>query len=156
MNRRTRTNLRVAVALVGLLALAVWTYRGAERMGAPLLADPSAIGMVAIQGADGARVVFARTDEGWRMTAPDDRPVDAQRVDGIVNGFAIAPRRSYAADTATLADLGLDPPRWTITLDGAEFRLGDAHPVSGLRYVLHDGEIHLVDDLVTFRLGGDW
>ena len=156
MNRRTRTNLRIAVALVGLLALAVWTYRGVDRVGAPLLADPSAVTAVEIRDADGARVAFARTDDGWRMTAPDDRAVDAQRVDGIVNGFAIAPRRSYAADAVTLSDLGLEPPRWTVTLDTEEFRLGDAHPVSGLRYILHDGEIHLVDDLVTFRLGGDW
>lgn len=156
MNRRTRTNLRIAAALVGLLALAVWTYRGMEAVGAPLVADPAAVRTVTIERADGTRHAFVRTADGWRMTAPDDKPVDTQRVDGIVHGFMVAPRRSYPADAASLADLGLDPPRATVILDGATFRFGDAHPVSGLRYVLHDGEIHLVDDLVMFRLGGDW
>src|SRR5690606_27531572 len=49
MNRRTRANLRVAAALVGLLALAWWAYRGAESLGAPLVADPAAVRAVTIE-----------------------------------------------------------------------------------------------------------
>ena len=156
MNRRTRTNLIVAALLGAMLVLAWLTQRQADNV-RPALAEfeVAAVQLVRISRADGVTLVFERDGDGWRMTAPESRPVDAQRLDGIVNGLNTLSRADYPADRIPLADVGLDPPRAVVSVDGEEFRFGDRSPLSGQRYVQHESTVHVVDDLVYFRLGGD-
>ncbi len=160
MNRRTRTNLIVALLLGAMLVLAWLTQRQAANV-RPVLAefDVAAVQSVRVARADGMTLVFVRDGDDWRMTAPEARPIDAQRIDGIVAGLNTVSHADYPVDRIPLADVGLDPPRATVTVDGDDFRFGDRSPVSGQRYVQHSGTVHLVDDLVYFRLGGeprDW
>ena len=160
MNRRTRTNLIVALLLGAMLVLAWLTQRTADNV-RPSLAgfDVTTVQVVRVARRDGVTLQFERVDDGWRMTAPETRPVDPQRIDGIVAGLITVSRADYPADRVPLADVGLDPPRAVIHVDGAEYRFGDRSPVNGQRYVQHKNTVHLVDDLVYFRLGGepeDW
>lgn len=160
MNRRTRTNVIVALLLGAMLVLAWLTQRTADNV-RPSLADfdTSAVKVIRVARADGVTLEFERVDDGWRMTTPETRPVDAQRIDGIVSGLITISHMDYPADRVPLADLGLDPPRAVVHVNGEEYRFGDRSPVNGQRYVQHADTVHLVDDLVYFRLGGepkDW
>jgi hypothetical protein len=160
MKRRTRTNLIVASLLGAMLVLAWLTQRQADNV-RPAFAEfeVATVQVVRVARADGVTLSFERDGAGWRMTAPESRPVDTQRLDGIVNGLNTLSRADYPADRVPLADVGLDPPRAIVVVDGNEFRFGDRSPVSGQRYVQHGSTVHVVDDLVYFRLGGepgDW
>lgn len=156
MNRRTRTNLIVASLLGAMLVLAWLTQRQADDA-RPSLAEfeVNAVQAIQVTRADGTALAFQRGADGWRMTSPEARPVDAQRIDGIVAGLNTVSRADYPAARVPLADVGLAPPRAIVSVDGVEYRFGDRSPVNGQRYVQHADTVHLVDDLVYFRLGGD-
>lgn len=156
MNRRTRTNLIVALLLGAMLVLAWLTQRQATDTRPSLAAFQTAtVQVVKVRRADGVALALERDGDGWRMTTPEPHPVDAQRVEGILSGLNTVSRADYPVDRVPLANVGLDPPRAIVIVDGEEFRFGDRSPVNGQRYVQHADTVHLVDDLVYFRLGGE-
>ena len=156
MNKRTRTNLIVAASLAAMLTLAWLTKREADLVRPPLAEfDVATVAVVRIDRRDAPTVVLERTVDGWRMSAPLERTVAGARVDGLLRGLLTTSRADYPADAVPLADVGLAEPRAVVTVDDDAFAFGDRNPVNGLRYVLHDGTVHLTDDLVMFRLTGD-
>jgi hypothetical protein len=97
-------------------------------------------------------VSVTRTDNGWRMTSPEDKPADRNKADATA--AALANLKLVRVVKATnLAAFGLAPARLEARLimkDGATYGilLGNATPDGLLRYVTYTGEtaqVFLID-----------
>lgn len=50
--------------------------------------EPAGIGVIQIQGADGAPLILTRTDQGWVISGLADFPADGSKVDGLIGTLA--------------------------------------------------------------------
>ena len=99
-----------------------------QRGAAPTKTDATDINRVEIlrnKDADRERLIFERTERGWKLLHPDAR-VDGLIVDRLIEQLRNAHKEESADLSTSLADLGLDPPKMIVTLtnkEGREFRL---------------------------------
>ncbi|MCK9537510.1 DUF4340 domain-containing protein [Dokdonella sp.] len=102
---------------------------------------------------------YARTADGWQMTAPDRRPADMATVERLL-AIARAPVRARQPRSAfDLAKIGLDPPIATLVLDGVTLAFGTTDAIDHDRYVAVGGDIALVPDRFSaalFMAPADW
>ncbi len=148
MSARTLLNLAL-VALALLLAAVVWLRPGIEPEQAPATlatlqpADVSSINITRLQAAP---LGFRRLDGAWIIGEQPAIPADDFQLRSILGLLEARSVRSYPADAIDLAGLGLDPPQASVMFDGSRFSIGSVEPLDGLRYILADATIHLVED----------
>ncbi len=108
----------------------------------------------------GPEVRLERSGAGWRVTAPQEAPANAQAVEGLLDrlaavrlrGAASASAPGSASSPAALDPraLGLDPPLARVRVglrDGTALTLdvGDENPFDRTRYCRSGGVIRLAD-----------
>jgi hypothetical protein len=79
------------------------------------------------------RLIFERTDRGWKMLNPAAR-ADFQAVNRLIDQVRNAHKEDVADLGTNLAELGLDPPQMIITLtnkDGKEYRVNVGNQSAG-------------------------
>ena len=151
---RGRLNL---VLLVTVVALASLTYfRPGTK--APVLAVPL-IALKAAQVRDirismpGQKTTeLKRGDHGWQMEAPIAMPADPNLVRTLLDTLDITSEKQFPANDATLAKYGLDKPAAELWLNDVHYAFGGLQPVDKLQYVLADGEIHLINPMLYYRI----
>ncbi|GAB6042768.1 DUF4340 domain-containing protein [Endothiovibrio diazotrophicus] len=157
MTTRSLLNLILLLAVAVLATVAVM-----EPGKRPPPANPTvtplkaaAVSRLRIERPDQEPVVLERAGEGWRMTAPRQLPANGVRA-AMVSGVAEAESLSRIAEPGALAQYHLDPPRARLTLDDRTLLFGDIDPLHQRRYLLVDGQIHLIADTVYPLLNRDW
>jgi hypothetical protein len=157
MTYGAKLNIALGVALGAMLLVAWLMQRDAEHL-QPMLSefDYAAVSTLRIEVANREPVSFERVDGAWRMRLPLEIEVDARRIEEVVNALAVPSAARYPARDLGLDALGLgDPPRARVVVDGEPFLLGDTNPVTRQRYVRRGEVVHLVTDLLYFRLLGE-
>lgn len=144
--RRWLLNL-VLLAVVAGLALLLW-YRAGEAP-APEAAPLTPLVREAIRSIDIERpgepaVRLARTDSGWRLSAPIEARVDAFTLDSLLDLAAAPTDRPVAPGDGDLARFGLAEPGITVRLNETEVHFGAAHPLEDRRYVQYDSRVYLL------------
>lgn len=154
MGARHRLNLALLV-LAAALGAGVWFAQTPEEKGPPLTAlAPDAVTRVAIEHPGEPAIVLEKRDGHWRMTAPVQAEVDAFEINGPV-GLA----DKEAQDTvegASLAELGLDPPAYTVTLNEIAIAFGGVEPLQYRRYVRVGDVVSLIEDPPGAALDKDY
>lgn len=155
MRYGARLNIGLAVMLVLLLA-AVFLLgeEAAPPTPAVLATDFSEVDTLRVELGERTPLEFERVGTSWRMSAPLVLDADLGRLQNIVTGLGVAAHASYPVAELDPATLGLDPPRARVVVDGEVFEFGDTSPADGRRYLRQGDVVHVVDDLVFFRLGG--
>jgi hypothetical protein len=156
MSYGARMNIALAFALAAMLLVA-WLMQQDTAPSRPVLAesDFDAVSEIRIELPNRDTLAFGRDGNTWRMRQPLAFDVDAGRLQNIVEALAIPSNARYPAAELELDTLGLgDPPRARLVIDGTEFELGDTNPVTGDRYIRRGEVVHLVSDILYFRLGG--
>lgn len=157
MIRGARLNLALVLALAGLMALIMWLMQRETAEAAPLLAEVSfeEVRELRVELPDAAPLAFERDGDGWLMREPLPVPADPGRLHNIVDALAVPSRARYPAQDLDLDALGLgETPRARLVVDGVTYLFGNANPVNGWRYIQRGATVHLVDDILFFRLGG--
>lgn len=108
--------------------------------------DPGAVTRIAVSPAGGPGFELARAGSDWRLVAPRELPADAVRVQALLGVLAAESRAGFRAAGNDLARFGLAPPLVRLEVDGRALAFGGTEAIDGHRYVLHDGEVHLVAD----------
>jgi hypothetical protein len=148
MNRRTRTNLFLAV-MVGLLGAGVYAELRREHTLAtePVVSiDPAGVHDIRIACGECSPRHFAKIDGHWRMLEPLAGAADDARIERIA-AIARAPVRfRHAAGELDAKRLGLDPPWATLTLDDTVMTFGTTDAIHGDRYIRVGDTIALVPD----------
>lgn len=157
MTYGAKLNIALAVGLAAMLVVAWLMQRDAEHL-QPRLAEIeyAMVSTLRVELPDRQALAFERLGERWLMRAPFELDVDVRRVEEIVNALSVPSLARYPARDLQLAELGLgDTPKARVIVDGEAYVLGDTNPVSRLRYVQRGEVVHLVHDILYFRLSGD-
>lgn len=152
---RNRLNLVLLVAAAGLGAGVYFASRPEDK-GAPLtpltadlvtritLAHPGRPPLQMEKGAAGA----------WRMTAPVAAEIDPFEINALL-ALAGAETRQ-AVSGGKLAELGLEPAAYTVTLNDTAIAFGGTEPLSYNRYVKVGDSVSLIDDPPSAALDAEY
>lgn len=154
--KRTQLNMGLAAAVLGL-AVAVWVSDTKEEKGEPLTAIAAAeLQSIVITHPDKPEIRLEKRDSTWRLVAPVEADTDPFEVSSLVGLASLEVKRSLPVADVDLAELKLDPPHYTITLDGRTLAFGDTEPIGHRRYIRVDGQVQLVVDPPSAALDADY
>lgn len=147
--RRNAVFLLLAAAVAVLLAVAlVEPGREAAPEISPLTSlPPEAVEAFSIERPDTPTRRLTRRDGRWRVEAPFDAPASESKVRSLLGILSATSQRRLAPEEVSLPALELDPPRARLLAGDRVIDFGTTHPLSGLRYVMTEGAVHLLTDL---------
>lgn len=154
MKSRLWLNLALVIVVAILVAL-VYFKPGHKPAAPPTVLTPlkaQDIQDIKIAQPDMPTVELVRHATGWEMTAPSPLPADQFQVQSLLDSLQAVVKSSFPAAHADLAKYGLNPAHVQLWLNGTEFDFGDTEPINNDRYVLSDGQVHLVSGLLFYRL----
>jgi hypothetical protein len=153
---RSHLNIVLALAAIGLGAL-LWFSREKPETFPPLTAlKADEVTAIELAHPDAPVIRLEKSDGAWRLTAPVQAPADDFEVSSLVNLATLDVRRSLPLAEADLKQLQLDPPKYTITLNGHELGFGDTEPIEYRRYVRSGEQVALVLDPPSAALDSDY
>ncbi len=157
-DKRVWLNLALAVLLLGMAALAY--FKPGTKPPAPAVKltelKPADIHSLRIERPGKPAARFERDAKGhWQMLAPLKAAADSKRIDGILADADETSQSRYRISQLDLTKLGLKPPKLKLFLNGEEFDFGGTEPLNYRRYIRHGDTVHLVSDMLYFRLAGD-
>jgi hypothetical protein len=127
----------------------------------PLKAD--AIKRIQLIYPDGRTVILAREGvregardgEEWSLREPFQMPANRFQAETLVSLAQATSTARYPAEKTNLHELKLDKPVLTVRFNDLEVALGDTEPLSGRRYALVGGTVHLINDSVSSLVGAE-
>lgn len=151
---RNRLNL-VLLAAAAALGVAVFFSQEKEEKGPPLTTmTPDAITRIAIEHPGSAAIRLEKKDGQWRLTEPVSALVDEFEINALVG---LADRETQEKlEGVTLAELGLEPPQYTVTLNDNAIAFGTVEPLQYRRYVKSGDAVHLIEDPPSAALDKDY
>lgn len=160
MNKRNLLNIGL-LALIGLLVLLALYEPGIEKPAeAPTLLqlDKGTIRQIAIQRDGQQNIELVREDDGhWQMTQPIQHAADQFRIDSLLRITSIKSLSHFAAEADKLAAYQLDKPRVTLVLNNeTRIAFGSSTPLDQRRYVMVNGQVHLITDTLYYHLIGSF
>ena len=154
--RRSQLNLALLVVAAGLGAAVFFSQKKPEK-GAPLtpLAE-DAINKLHIEHPDAPAIQLEKLGGEWLLTEPVRTPADAIEIKGVLNVATLETRSTLKPADVNLADLGLKPPQFSVTVNEQKLEFGNVEPLQYRRYVRAGEKIVLVDDPPGTALDKDY
>lgn len=159
--QRNRTLLNVGLLLLLVaLAGAAWWQSQQKTDGAVLLAlDRSQITRLTIErnlsDEQPELLVFERKAGKWVMLQPQAGDADETRIAHLMTLLGERVENRYSSQGQDLTQFELQPGHVRVTFNDQALVLGMSNPVSQHRYVLHAGDIKLVNETVFGALQDD-
>jgi hypothetical protein len=153
---RSHLNIVLALAAVGLGAL-LWFSREQPESFSPLTPlQKDDVNVIELAHPGAAPIRLEKQGAAWRLTAPVSAPADDFEVSSLVNLATLDVKRSLPLAEADLQQLQLDPPKYTVTLNGHALDFGDTEPIEYRRYVRSGEQLALVLDPPSAALDSDY
>lgn len=154
--KRTHLNLALLVVAAGLGA-AVYFGQKKEEQGPPLTAlSAEALTRIALEHPGHPKVVLEKQAGEWKLTAPVQADTDPYEVSALTSLATTGTKRVLPLAEVKLAELGLQPPAYRITLNDVALDFGGVEPIEARRYIQRGGEVALVDDPPSAALDADY
>lgn len=154
MRLRVLINLLLLAAVIGLGALLFFQPREPEE--APKAISPmntAAVQHIRVERPDKPTIELNRIAGDWKLTAPLAADAEDDRVGTMLLLPQSGSQGHFNASDQNLEKFGLEPARLTIHFDDTTFVIGDENPLNPeQRYVLHNGEVHLISGRLHQRL----
>lgn len=153
MEKRLRTNLFLATAIVALGSL-VWISPDGDKQEKTfaLFGADEPITRIHVLHTGELQLALQRLQEGWQVLEPVNLPADSFQVDALLDSLRETTSRRYAVVDANLQELGLAKPEWSLDVDGEEIFAGGSTAIGNQRYVMKNGYIYLLSDVLNYRL----
>lgn len=153
---RSHLNIVLALAAVGLGAL-LWFSREKPERFAPLTPlKQDEVTTIELAHPDAALIRLEKQGTAWQLTAPVSAPADDFEVSSLVNLATLDVKRSLSVAEVDLQQLQLDPPKYTVTLNGHALDFGGTEPIEYRRYVRSGEQVALVLDPPSAALDSDY
>jgi hypothetical protein len=154
--KRTHLNLLLLVAVAGLGA-GVYFGQKKEEPAVPLTAlTPDTLTRIALEHPGHPKLVLEKQGKAWKIVEPVKADTDELEVSALTNLATLGAKRKLPLAEVKLAELGLAPPAYRITLNDVALDFGAQEPIEARRYVLTGGEVALVDDPPSAALDADY
>lgn len=154
--KRSHLNLVLLTAVAGLGAAVWFGQKKEEEKGSPLTSlKQDAITRIAVEHPGKPAIRLEKKDGKWNLTEPVQGPTDPFEVNGIL-GLAELEVKSKLDTGVNQAELELEPPKYSVTLDDVRIDLGGTEPIKFRRYVKSGDVIGLVDDPPSAALDADF
>ncbi len=152
--KRQRLNWVLLAAALGLGGAVYFAQQG-EPPGPPLTAyKPDAVTRIALDHPGAPAIRLEKQGGAWQLVAPIIAEADPFEVNALVG---LADRETkLKLEGATLKDLDLDPPQFTLTLNDAAIGFGATEPLEYRRYVKTADGAFLVEDPPGAALDKDY
>lgn len=145
--KRVYLNLALLLIVAGLSATVWFTQKKAPPKGPPLTTlSADAVTRISIAHPNEPTITLEKKGAEWQLTEPVHSPTDPFEVASLVNLATTETKRTLKVADVKLADLKLDPPQFTITLNDQKLEFGDTEPLEYRRYVRHGDSVLLIDD----------
>jgi len=152
--KRQRLNLVLLATALGLGGAVYFAQQG-EPPGPPLTAyKPDAVTRIALEHPGAPAIRLEKQGGAWQLIAPIIAEADPFEVNALL-GLADRETR-MKLEGATLKDLELDPPQFTVTLNDAAIGFGATEPIEYRRYVKTADGAFLVEDPPGAALDRDY
>ena len=152
--RRAQLNLALLVVAAGLGA-AVFFSVDKDEPGPPLTAlKPDAVTRIHLAHPGAPAIRLAKQDGKWRLVEPVAAEADEFEVGALT---ALADKEAKdKVEGGNAADFGLEPPKYTLTLDDTAIEVGTTEPLQYRRYVRVNGVVSLIEDPPSAALDKDY
>ena len=152
--KRTHLNLGLLAVAAGL-GVAVFFSQKKDEPGPPLTPLKSAaVTRIAVEHPGTPAIRLEKQGGQWLLAAPVKAEVDEFEINALV-GLAEAETKEKL-EGAKLAELELEPPRYTITLDDTPIAFGGVEPLQYRRYVKVGEAVSLIEDPPSAALDKDY
>jgi hypothetical protein len=154
--QRNRLNIALALVLAGL-GLAIFFSQKKEEKKPPLTAlVPENIARVTIEHPGAATIKLEKQGGVWWLTEPVKTEADKFEVNGILAIATLEQKKVLSPADVKLAELGLDPPQYSVTLDDQKLAIGGLEPLQFQRYIKSGEVLALTDDPPSAALDADY
>ena len=152
-----RLNL-ILMAIVLMLAGALYFGQKKEApKGQPLTAlKTDGISRIILHHPNAADIVLEKKEGLWALTAPIQVAADPYELNSLLNVATAETKSTIDPKDVKLADLGLDPPGFSLSLNDTRIDFGGTEPLNYRRYVESGGKIGLIDDPPASALDADY
>lgn len=155
MNRMT-LNLVLFAVVAGLGIAVIFSQKKTPK---PVPVTPftaSALNSVVIEHPGSPTIKLQKTKSVWQLTAPVQAAVDSFEMNAFSN-LAVEPvKTTFDSKQVNLKDLGLDPPSYSVTLNGQKIEFGGVEPINYHRYIRTNGKIQMIVDPPGTALDADY
>jgi hypothetical protein len=152
MNAKQQLNLILGVLALVLLGVLYLSPKKEPPKSGPLTSlKPESVNHIVIHHPAAADIVLDKKDGAWMLTAPVQAPAEAFQVDSLTALASQETTSTIDPKQVKLADLGLDPPGFSVTLNDVKIDFGGTEPLKYSRYAyLAEGaagaRVALIDD----------
>ena len=115
---------------------------------------PRSVTSIRITRPGGGNVELHKEAGHWLLKQPFSVRADKPRVQALLDFLEDESQDAFPAKDHDLKRFGLADPAVSLQFDDSLFAFGDANPLSGRRYVLHEDTIHLTADTIYATLTG--
>ncbi len=149
MRNRWLLNLALTALIVGLVAL-IYFKPGTDQPTGPSLTTltTESITQLRIERTGRAPIALEKTDSRWRLNTPVRARANQFNVDSLLRVAGVTSVYQTPAESAELANYGLDKPTLQIHLDNDEIVVGATHPMRPQHYVRYRNTVHLIPSYV--------
>lgn len=147
MKQTYLTNLILLAVVLGLLWM-VYSPHHEQQTGTSLSDIQTAhVSQIKIQHGDQPPLQLQKTAQGWQITAPFEARANDTRINMVLDVLHAQAHSQYKTqDKSMMSQFGFDDNSPVLSVDQQQFVFGGTEPISGRRYVLHDGMISLIDE----------
>lgn len=138
-----------------MLGAVAWLAPGPDDAGVmrtllPRAPDPPAA--IVVERAGLPALEFERTGDHWFLRTPGRVPAHPRRMADLLAVPALPVVTTLDVERGAWPAFGLSPPAVTLHLDGQVLAFGTTDALDGRRYVLQDGQVHLVAERVFAQM----
>jgi hypothetical protein len=157
---RSLLNLVLAGVLVALGVAVYFSQKKEEKFPSltPLTAET--INTIAIEHPGAPAIKLKKQNGNWMLTAPVRVEADKFEVNGALALATLEQKKTIALSQIKLADLGLETPEYTVTLNDIRLQVGGMEPLQYQRYIKVTSaageQIALTDDPPSAALDKDY
>lgn len=154
--RRAQLNLALGAVLIAL-GIGVYLSRDKEEKKPPLTPlTAETVDRITIAHPQQPAIKLEKNDAGWRLTEPVQAEADKFEVNGVLSLATLEQKTTLPAAEVNVADLGLDPPAYTVTLNSVSLEMGGVEPIQFQRYIRVGDTIALTDDPPSAALDANY
>ncbi|MCK5726585.1 MAG: hypothetical protein KAH22_07155 [Thiotrichaceae bacterium] len=158
LSKRTIVNILLFIALLVLVYFIIYKpqqiFKPSSAMGASLFSMAAYEAediLIEYQGKPDLRV--QKINNQWQLTQPAKANIEHKRIKLLLTIMQEPIVASYPKKGADLASFGLDKPKGRLTINGELLEFGKTNPISLNRYLLKDGQVHTMNEIVYGVIG---